>query len=86
MDEDDLQMLKDKKYLEQFRRRQNRNLNKPLGQFLELNQIEIEIQENSDPVSPNTPPIQVALSTHPNRKSTSVSQVKESEQICCEIV
>lgn len=85
LEEDDIQSLKDKKYLEQFRKRQNRNMSKPVGQFLELNQIEIEIQENSDPVSPRSPPIHVALSTHPSRKPTG-SQAIESVKICAGIL
>lgn len=65
MDDEELQQLKDKKYLDQFRKRQNRLNSKKPEQQLELNQIEIEIQENSDPTSPQKPPIQVALTAHP---------------------
>ena len=61
LDEEELQQLKDKKYLDQFRRRQNRLNSKAADQPLELNQIEIEIQENSDPGSPDQPPAEVAI-------------------------
>lgn len=52
LDEEGLQQLKDKQYLDQFRKRQNRLSSKEPDQQLEINQIEIEIQENSDPGSP----------------------------------
>lgn len=57
LDEDNLQQLKDKQYLDQFRKRQNRLSSKDTDQPLEINQIEIEIQENSDPSSPALPQI-----------------------------
>ena len=44
LDEDELRELKDKKYLDQFRKRQNRlTSDKPADESLEINQIEIEI-------------------------------------------
>ena len=54
LDEDELQVMKDKKYLDAFRKRQNlfsSENEKERPRPVELDQIEIDIQENSEPLS-----------------------------------